>query len=85
MSGIGSVFKKAEREGRRIDRQVGFRPARTKALGLAEEVEPIEEVEVIEEEAGEARRRRKKKLLTGGRRGTILSGIAKALKKRLGE
>lgn len=47
--------------------------------------EPIAEVEVIEEEAEEARRRERKKLITGGRRATILSGIASALKKRLGE
>lgn len=47
--------------------------------------EPIEEIEVVEEEAEEARRREKKKLLTRGRRATILSGIASALKKRLGE
>ena len=46
--------------------------------------EPVEEIEVIEEEAGEARRRERKKLLTRGRRATILSGIATALKKRLG-
>lgn len=47
--------------------------------------EPIEKVEVIEEEAGRARRRERKRLLTGGRRATILSGIQAALKKRLGE
>ena len=47
--------------------------------------EPIEPVAVIEEEAGEVRKREKKKLLRGGRRSTILSGIASALKKRLGE
>ena len=47
--------------------------------------EPIEEVEVIEEGAEEVRRKEKKRLLTGGRRATILSGIAMALKKRLGE
>lgn len=46
---------------------------------------PLEEVEVVEEEAEEARRRERKRLLTGGRRGTILSGITAALKKRLGE
>jgi hypothetical protein len=45
----------------------------------------VQEVEVIEEEAEEARRRERKKLLQGGRRATILSGIAAALKKRLGE
>ncbi len=45
---------------------------------------PIEDIEAIEEEAGKARRRERKKLLTGGRRATILSGIATALKKRLG-
>lgn len=47
--------------------------------------EPVEEVTVVEEEAEEARKREKKRLLTGGRRGTILSGIASALKRRLGE
>ena len=52
---------------------------------LPPQPEPVEDIEVIEEEAGEARRRERKKLLTGGRRGTILSGIAAALKKRLGE
>lgn len=47
--------------------------------------EEIEAVEVVEEEAEEVRRREKKKLATRGRRATILSGIASALKKRLGE
>ncbi len=47
--------------------------------------EEVEDIEVIEEDATEARKREKKKLLTGGRRSTILSGIASALKKRLGE
>ena len=46
---------------------------------------PVEEVQVVREEAEEARRRERKKLLTRGRRTTILSGIQSALKKRLGE
>lgn len=46
--------------------------------------EPIEEIQQVEETAEEARRRERKKLVAGGRRGTILSGIASALKKRLG-
>ncbi len=52
---------------------------------LLQAVHPVEEVEVVEEEAETARRRERKKLLTGGRRATILSGIQAALKKRLGE
>lgn len=52
---------------------------------LPPEQAPIEEIKTIEEEEGEVRRREKKKLLRGGRRSTILSGIASALKKRLGE
>lgn len=52
---------------------------------LPPQPEPVEEIEVVEEEAEEARRRERKKLLVGGRRATILSGIASALKKRLGE
>ncbi len=58
------------------------RPSRPK---IPPPPEPIQEVEVVEEEAEEARRRERKRLLTGGRRATILSGIATALKKRLGE
>lgn len=52
---------------------------------LPAEPEPVEEVEVITEEATEAARRERKKILRGGRRATILSGIMSALKKRLGE
>ncbi len=59
-----------------------FRSPKTPKIPLPE---PIEEVEVVEEEAEMARRRERKKLLTGGRRATILSGIQAALKKRLGE
>ena len=44
-----------------------------------------EQIETIEEEAGDVRRRQRKKLSRGGRRQTILGGIASALKKRLGE
>ncbi len=47
--------------------------------------EPVEEVSVIEEDAEVAARKRKKKILRGGRRGTIISGIAQALKERLGK
>ncbi|KKM72457.1 hypothetical protein LCGC14_1420380 [marine sediment metagenome] len=47
--------------------------------------EPIEEVEVVEEDAAVAARKRKKKLVRGGRGQTILSGITALLKKRLGE
>ena len=46
--------------------------------------EPIEDVQVIEEEATKVARRERKKFLKGGRRGTIISGITSALKKRLG-
>ncbi len=59
--------------------------SRTKRPKLPPPPEPIEEIEVVEEEAEEARKRERKKLLTGGRRATILSGIATALKKRLGQ
>ena len=47
--------------------------------------EPIEEVQVLEEDAEKARQRERKKLVIGGRRSTILSGIEASLKKRLGE
>lgn len=44
-----------------------------------------EEIAVIEEEEPEeARRRERRRLVTGGRQGTIISGIMSALKKRLG-
>ncbi len=45
---------------------------------------PIEEIAVIEEEAERVKQKERKKLLVGGRRSTILSGIAASLKKRLG-
>ncbi len=45
---------------------------------------PIEQVSVVEETAEDVRRRERKKLQAGGRQGTIISGIASALKKRLG-
>ncbi len=51
----------------------------------AVEPKPKEEIQVITEEAEEARRRERKRLFTGGRRATILSGITQALKRRLGE
>lgn len=71
-------------------------PTVKKAIGLGKpkmpdippvepQVEPREEIEIVEEEAEVARRRQRKKLLTTGRRATILSGITTALKKRLGE
>lgn len=50
----------------------------------AAEPEP-ERIEVVEEEAEEARKRERKKLQTTGRRATVLSGIMSALKRRLGE
>lgn len=52
---------------------------------LPEQPEPIEEIQVVDEDAEAAKRREKKKLVQGGRSSTILSGIASALKKRLGE
>ena len=52
---------------------------------LPPEPEQIEEVSVIEEDAEVAARRKKKKILKGRRRGTIISGISKALKERLGK
>ncbi len=52
---------------------------------LPAEPEPVEDIAVIEEDAEVAARKRKKKILKGGRRGTIISGIAQALKRRLGE
>ncbi len=52
---------------------------------LPPQQEPIEEVEVIQEDAAVAGRREKKKLISRrGRKSTILSGIQSALKKRLG-
>lgn len=51
-----------------------------------QQIEPEpERIEVIEEEAEEARKRERKRLLAGGRRATVLSGIQSALKRRLGE
>ena len=60
------------------------KPKRPKIF-TEEAPEPAREITVIQEEAEKARRREKKRLLTGGRRGTILSGIQTMLKKRLGE
>lgn len=46
----------------------------------------IEEVEVIkEDETDAARREKRKQILTPGKSSNVLSGIATALKKRLGE
>ena len=55
-----------------------------KTPDLPPQPEPIEEVAVLEEDAAKAARRERKKILRGGRRGTIISGIQSALKKRLG-
>lgn len=52
---------------------------------IAPQPEPIEDVKMVEEDAEEARRRSKKKFISGGKPANILSGIASALKKRLGE
>ncbi len=58
------------------------KPSRPKIQGQ----QPIEDVEVIEEEAGQARERERRRLVQRrGRSSTILSGIMSALKKRLGE
>lgn len=62
-----------------------FKSPKRPKIGPAVAAEPIEEIEVVEEEAEEAKKRERKRLLTGGRQATILSGIAAALKKRLGE
>lgn len=59
--------------------------SRARKPDVIEAPEPVEQVSVVEEEAEEVRKRERKRLLTGGRRGTILSGIASALKRRLGE
>ena len=55
-----------------------------KSTRLPKQQEPLEKIETIQEDATDVQRREKKKLLRGGRRGTIISGIASALKKRLG-
>ena len=48
--------------------------------------EPVEDIQVVEEDAEDARRREKKKLQSGGRQSTILGGIKSALfKRKLGE
>lgn len=47
--------------------------------------QPVEEVEVVTEEAEESAKRERRRLQQRGRRATIISGIAAALKKRLGE
>lgn len=60
------------------------KPKRPK-IQMQAQPEPIQEVEMIEEEAEVTRRKERKKLLTGGRRATVLSGIMQSLKKRLGE
>ncbi len=80
---MSGFFKDIEREGRRIDRQLGLRPPRIDTR-LPETEPEAEPVEVIEEEAGAARRRQRRKLSRGGPRQTVLGGIQSALKKRLG-
>ena len=52
---------------------------------LPPEPEKIEDVAIVQESAEVATGKKKKKILRGGRRGTIISGIKSALKKRLGD
>jgi len=59
-----------------------FRSPKKPDIPVAEEVETVANVE---EGAEVAARKSKKKILKGGRRGTIISGIAKTLKERLGK
>ena len=59
-----------------------FRSPKKPDIPVAEEVETVAN---IEEGAEVAARKSKKKILKGGRRGTIISGIAKTLKERLGK
>lgn len=59
-----------------------FSKPRTPDVAAAEQ---IDEIETIEEDETEVRKREKRRLASGGRRGTMLSGIQSALKKRLGE
>lgn len=61
------------------------KPKKPKIPPVQAQPEPIQEVEMVEEEAGVARRKERKRLLTGGRASTIISGTLAALKKRLGE
>lgn len=75
MSSLGNLFRKPRTPS------ISAAPAQ---VALPAEPEPIEEVQMVEETAEEARRRERKRLFTGGRRATILSGIQSALKKRLG-
>lgn len=58
------------------------KPKTPKMPPMQPEPEPIQ---VVEDDAELARRRERKRLATGGRQSTVLSGIAAALKKRLGE
>lgn len=51
---------------------------------LPKQPEQLEDIAVVQEDAASAQRREKKKFARGGRRGTIISGIQAALKKRLG-
>ncbi len=51
---------------------------------LPKQQAPVEEIETVVEDEEDVRQREKKKIISTGRRRTILSGIASALKKRLG-
>ena len=62
-----------------------FSKPKTPKILSQPEPEAVEDVEMVEEDAEEARKKEKKKLQAGGKRSTILSGIAAVLKKRLGE
>ncbi len=64
---------------------VGEVVGKPKRPRIPEQPDPVQEIEMIEEEAEVAKRKERKRLLTGGRRATVLSGIMSALKKRLGE
>ena len=81
---MSGFFRDIEREGRRVDRQLGIR-ASGKDLVVASFPEPAKPAQVIEEGAEGARKRQRRKLARGGKRSTIIGGIMSALKKRLGE
>lgn len=79
---MSGMFRDIEREGRRIERQIGVRPKRVDVPRLPELEAEVEPIKVIEEEAGAAALRRRKKLGKGGRRSTVLGGIAAELRRR---
>ena len=60
-------------------------PSFSEAAKKKEPLGPLEPISIIRETAEESRRRERKKLLSRGRKETIISGIASALKRRLGE